>query len=57
MGILEEIGTERNNEFERTKEVLIGVTTLVLNETNKKKSKCTFNPQFSGAVPDFLMVT
>ena len=30
-GILEEIGTERNNEFERIKEALIGVTTLVLN--------------------------
>lgn len=33
MGILEKIGTERKKEleFERIKEVLIGVTTLVLN--------------------------
>lgn len=33
MGILEEIGTEKKKElqFRRIKEVLIGVTTLILN--------------------------
>lgn len=33
MGVLEEIGTERKKEleFERVREVLIGVTTRVLN--------------------------